>query len=586
MPEQTQASPVRFIPCLAPVFMRRFQTVSKALRSVGILGCGLAALVLANLSATTLQAQESAALRGTIRNSQGKSVAGATVELRAHDPAQSQTVLTDAQGIYIFSAIHGGVYLLRATMAGYGDAQIASLFFGPRDAKTVDLTLLPVAAPEFFDEPQFKVSGVTDTTNLGGHGSDTTVRARDALAKETVALGKSPPVPATTSEAEKSLRASLEREPDSFELNHRLGKMLLESGRAGDALPYLERAQQLMPRGPENAYGAEYENSLDLLRANAFSANYAGARDGAQALLAHYDNATLHHLLGDAQEKLGDFLDAVREYQRAAELEPSEAYIFDGGAELLLHHAPEPAADVFARGNKLFPDSVRMLVGLGAALFARGSVDQAVERICEASDLHPNDPIPYVFLGKMQASQPLPSPNMIARLHRFVSLQPDDAQANYYYAAVLWKLRKGPQDTAPAAPQAAQVESLLTHAIRLDPKFAAAYLQLGILHSEQRNYTQAVADYQHAIQADASTQMQMQMQMQMEEPHYRLAQAYRQMGDVARAEAEIQIYDRIAKQSAEQAERERHEMRQFVYTLRDQSPPQSPISPTPALNPR
>ena len=525
--------------------MGRFQTVSRALKSIGILSCGLAALVFANLSARGLQAQESAALHGTIRNSQGKPVAGATVELRANDPAQSQTVRADAQGIYLFSSIHGGVYLLRATMAGYGDAQIASLVFGPRDAKTVDLTLLPVAAPEFFDEPQFKVSGVTDTTSLGGHGSDTTVRARDSLAKETAALGKSPPVPTSTSGAEKSLRASLEREPGSFELNHRLGKILLESGRAADALPYLERAQQLKPRDPENAYGTEYENSLDFLRANAFSGNYARARDGAQALLAHYDNATLHHLLGDAQEKLGDFLDAVREYQRAAELEPREAYIFDWGTELLLHHAPEPAADVFARGHKLFPDSVRMLVGLGAALFAGGSVEQAVERICEASDLHPNDPIPYVFLGKLQASQSQPSPTMIARLHRFVSLQPDNAQANYYYAAVLWKLRKGPQDTAAAAPEGAQVESLLTHAVRLDPKFAAASLQLGILHAEQKNYTQAIADYQQAIQADASAQM--------EEPHYRLAQAYRQMGDVARAEAEIQIYERIAKQSAAQA---------------------------------
>jgi tetratricopeptide (TPR) repeat protein len=164
----------------------------------------------------------------------------------------------------------------------------------------------------------------------------------------------------------------------------------------------------------------------------------------------------------------------------------------------------------------------------------------------------------------MQASQPIPSPNIVERLHRFVLLQPDNAQANYYYAAVLWKLRKEPPNTAAAA----QVESLLTRAIRLDPKFAAAYLQLGILHSEAKNYQQAVADYQHAILADA--------QMQLEEPHYRLAQAYRQMGDVARAEPEIQIYDRIVKESTEQAERERHEMRQFVYTLRDQSPPQTP----------
>jgi hypothetical protein len=62
----------------------------------------------------------------------------------------------------------------------------------------------------------------------------------------------------------------------------------------------------------------------------------------------------------------------------------------------------------------------------------------------------------------------------------------------------------------------------------------------------------------------------------MEEAHYRLLQAYRQVGDSAKAEAELQIYDRIAKESAQKAERERHEIRQFVYTLRDQPPAQVP----------
>ena len=36
---------------------------------------------------------------------------------------------------------------------------------------------------QFFDQPQFAVAGVTDTTNLGGHGSDTVVRTRETLAK-------------------------------------------------------------------------------------------------------------------------------------------------------------------------------------------------------------------------------------------------------------------------------------------------------------------------------------------------------------------------------------------------------------------
>ena len=160
-------------------------------------------------------------------------------------------------------------------------------------------------------------------------------------------------------------------------------------------------------------------------------------------MLAHHDTAELHHLLGDVQEKLGNSLEAVREYQRAAELDPSEAYLFDWGSELLLHHAPEPALEVFTKGNRLFPHSVRMLIGLGAAWFARGSYDQAVQRICEASDLNPTDSMPYLFLGKMQSAETAPSEKIVERLHRFVTQQPENAEANYYYAVGLWKLRRG-----------------------------------------------------------------------------------------------------------------------------------------------
>src|SRR4030081_1201430 len=41
------------------------------------------------------------------------------------------------------------------------------------------------ASPQFYDEPRFTVAGVADTTNLGGHGSDTVVRTKEALAKDT-----------------------------------------------------------------------------------------------------------------------------------------------------------------------------------------------------------------------------------------------------------------------------------------------------------------------------------------------------------------------------------------------------------------
>ena len=549
--------------------MGRFCVVSHQFRFTRVISRDLAALVLLALLPLWLHAQEaakSASLRGAVRDSQGKPVVGATIHLHAKDVTPALATRTDSQGNYSFATLSGGVYDLRAEMTGYSNTEIPSLFLGLNESKNVDLVLLPAKspasqptsarAPEFFDQPQFAVAGVTDTTNLGGHGPDTIVRTRATLAKETVSLSKTPASaqPVAVSEKEKSLRENVEQAPRSFEANHLLGKALDENGKARDAIPYLERASDLKP--------SDYENSYELALANAHASNYERARDHAQALLAHSDTAELHHLLGDVQEKLGNSLEAVREYQRAAELDAREPYVFDWGSELLLHHAPEPAVEVFTRGNRLFPHSIRMLIGLGAAWFARGSYDRAVQRISQASDLNPSDPLPYLFMGKMQSAEPTPSEEIFEKLHRFVAQQPDNAEANYYYAVGLWKLRKGSQDTAATA----QIESLLNQAIRLDPKFAAAYVQRGILYSEQKDYPRAISDYQQAIQADP--------QMQMEEAHYRLAQAYRKTGNAAKADAEIKVYDQIAKESAQKAERERHEIRQFVYILRDQPPPQ------------
>jgi tetratricopeptide (TPR) repeat protein len=552
---------------LAPLFMG-LRVMAQQIRVVRAKGCGLAFLVLFSLFPLRLHSQDTekqASLRGAVRDSQGKTVVGATVRLQRGQDSQTQMVRTDSQGNYNFPAIGGGVYVLRAEMAGYEDTEIPSLFLAPQEAKNLDLILLPAKhstnsqsastqVPEFFDEPQFSVAGVTDTTNLGGHGSDAIVRTRESLAKETVSLGKAPSPPRAGAESEESLRESVERDPRSFEANHLLGKVLDENGKARDAIPYLERAGELKP--------GDYENSYALALANAHAGNYEKAGDRAVALVADHDTGELHHLLGDLQERRGNSLEAVREYQRAAELDPRETYLFDWGSELLLHHAPEPALQVFTKGNRLFPKSARMLIGLGASFFTLGSYDQAVQQVCAASDLNPNDSIPYLFLGKMQSAEATPSDKIIEKLQRFLALQPKNAEANYFYAAGLWKLQAGSQDPA----RAAQVESLLNHAIRVDPKFAAAYLQLGIVHSVQKKYRTAISEFLQAIQSDPT----------MEEAHYRLAHAYQQIGDTAKAEAELQLRDQLARDSAQEVERKRHEIRQFVYILRDPAPDQVP----------
>jgi len=298
--------------------------------------------------------------------------------------------------------------------------------------------------PEFYDEPTFTVAGVTDPTNLGGHGSAAAQRNTEALTKDTVLLKKESSgvsQPGSIDAArEKSLRASLDRDPG---------------------------------------------------------------------------NATLHHSLADTEEKLGNPLEAVREYQRAAELDPSEPNLFDWGTELLLHHAPQAAMEVFAQGNRMFRRSSRMLIALGVAWQAQGANDRALQCLIEASDLNPSDAIPYLFLGKMQNSEIVHSPGYLEKMERFVQLQPENALADYYYATSLWKRA----NDSPNAQTAAQVESLLNKAVHLDPKLGVAYLQLGILYAAREDLPKAIAAYQRA--SDLSPEL--------EEPHYRLAQAYRRM---------------------------------------------------------
>ncbi|HUK49376.1 MAG TPA: tetratricopeptide repeat protein, partial [Terriglobales bacterium] len=238
---------------------------------------------------------------------------------------------------------------------------------------------------------------------------------------------------------------------------------------------------------------------------------------------------------------------------------PSEQNYFAWGTELLLHRAIQPAVEVFGKGAAEYPRSERMLAGLGAALYASGLYAQAAERLCAASDLKPSDATPYLFLGKMVQASSQPLPCSEEKLARFERDQPGNAFANYYYALALSK--KG------GTKQASEVESVLKKSIVINPGFAEAHVQLGIVYSTRNQNGKAITEYEKAKVANPN----------LAEARFRLGQAYKKAGEPDKARQEFQAYEQIQKSEAASVEQQRREIQQFVVVFKDQ--PQ--ISPRP-----
>jgi len=321
----------------------------------------------------------------------------------------------------------------------------------------------------------------------------------------------------------------------------------VQSKKIAEALPYLERAQRID--------SSSYDNGYDLSLAYLFTGRLADARRQIQVLLKLKNTAELHNLLGEVEEKDGKFVPAANEYELAAHADPSESNLFDWGSELLLHRTLGPSIEVFQDAAQRYPASQRLAIGLGMALYAHGNYDDAVKSLLRAADLNPSDPSCYLFLSRAYDSSPSQADEVIQRFRRYSELQPRNGQAVYYYAMSLWKGKRAQDPTLDLH----QIETLLKSSVELDPKLAEAHLQLGNLYSDQSKYSEAIPEYVRALELEPD----------LGDAHYRLGQAYVRTGQKGPAQEQIEIYQKIREQHLADIEKQRAEIRQFVYAAKD-----------------
>ena len=513
-------------------------------------------------------------IEGKVVDTAGKPVSDAEVWVE-RERKQISTTKTNAQGSFSFSRVEAGNYVVRAERAGISgmsDIIVGSSAGGERAieltlADSVKPPLPPAESParltrpmEFTDTPNFAVAGVTDWTAAGGHGSDSSLRTSEALVRETLTLkaedlssGKQNTMNIGNESAalESKLREAVAHDGRGYEANHELGHFYLKTGRSQEAIRFLQAAYDRNPAEHLNEYelAVAYEQIEDLVR----------ARQHVSKLQEVGPNADWESLAGEVDEKLGDPLKAVHEFEQATLLTPSETNYFNWGSELLLHRAVLQATEVFEKGVKAYPQSLRMLSALGAALFANARYDEAALRLCEASDLNPADPKPYEFMARINMAAPGSLPCIREKLGRFQRQQPDNSLANYFFAMAIWKARDKTTDESARL----EVEVLLTKAVKIDNKCAEGYLQLGNLASSQIDYGKAIGFYKSAISANP----------QLAEAHYRLGVAYDRSGKHDFAVKEFQLHDEIKKSQANEIEKGRREVKQFLVVN-----PNDPIS--------
>lgn len=273
--------------------------------------------------------------------------------------------------------------------------------------------------------------------------------------------------------------------------------------------------------------GHEQSIGYDLASARIEAGDVTAAMLQLEQMSKEGETSRVHALLGELEERSGDYAAAAREYYRAAEIDASEANVFDLANFLLQHkkytgYLPE-SVKFFRFGVARFPRSSKMMVGLGVALYASEEYDEAVKVLCDAVDLAPDDQRPVIFLGMARKVSPELAEQVDRRLQDFAERYPQNAAADYEYAMSLWDRGGGEQGR-----NLDQIQALLRRTIARAPQWYEPHYQLGLLYESKAQFEDAIREMRKASSLEPA----------FKPAHFHLAILYKRIGDKAHAAQE------------------------------------------------
>jgi tetratricopeptide (TPR) repeat protein len=341
-------------------------------------------------------------------------------------------------------------------------------------------------------------------------------------------------------------RENLPAPPENLtaDQNLALGLLFLSHDAYQEAIPRLERTLQ-QDQSNETA-------TLNLALAYKEVGKVPAAIELTQRTLGKKPSSALYNMLAELEEASGQYVEAVQNYQRAVELEPTnEEYYFDLGMEYLSHFTFGPALEVYRVGTQKFPTSARQYLGLAFSHYAVREYPQAANAFTTALEIDPDSPAVLKAWNTVLSSlSPADWEPILPRLSRLATAHPQSADLAFCYGAALFRseFAKGPTGTLN------QSQTFLEKSVKLRPDFAAARIELAGLYAAQKQDQKAVDEYLEAIREDPKS----------ETPHYRLGQIYRQMNKLDLATQELARYQELARLHQEEIKRNRSAIQQFV----------------------
>jgi Flp pilus assembly protein TadD len=264
-------------------------------------------------------------------------------------------------------------------------------------------------------------------------------------------------------EAVQSFQHALALRPGDRVSLYGLGLAQLKLGHVAKAIPLLERsftsatpAEQHLDIGSllaknraDVAAEAEYERAV-AIDPKLYEAYYnlavvrfrhkeldASAQTATKALEIR-PSAEVHNLLGEICEEQGRYVEAAQHLQEAVRLDPyNEEYVLDLGLELIRHENSNAARKLFLAAYKRFPQSARIVLGLGAADHMQGRNAVAVQAFLTATKIDPDYEPAYTFLGEAYTFAGSQSADVLSRIGHLAQTHTKSFTAQYYYGSAL-----------------------------------------------------------------------------------------------------------------------------------------------------